>query len=70
MDVNFEEKTIKVERFMTRRSPRAGPIQGKTAAITTTTAITLNTAAITADIAWSAPYSAETNAITGNTTAH
>jgi hypothetical protein len=51
---------------MTRKSPRATAIPGKTAAIT---AITLNTTAITADIAWSAPYSAETTAITANTTA-
>jgi hypothetical protein len=41
----------------------------KTAAISSNTTITLNTAAITADIAGSAPYSALTTAITANTTA-
>jgi hypothetical protein len=67
MDVDFEEKTIGVERFMTRRSPRAKAIPGKTATITTNTAITLNTAAITADIGESAPYRTET---TANTHSH
>jgi hypothetical protein len=69
MGLDFEEKMISVQIYTTRRSPRARAIPGKTAAIATTTAITLNTAAITADIAGSAPYSAETTAITANTTA-